>query len=146
MIPGASYYTRPLVTDPSERRFQAIICDVDGYQLKRIPLTEEEYRSPFLPRIYEMLDPRCFGKVRPSMLVIKRIPKVGRSLHFYNKHKALIAYQRYEGPNDLIGLVNYRLREPNHEHDMIVDYEWMLQNNTPIIDAYDRRMKWCSII
>lgn len=140
IIKNSSYYI------PVNKRetgiHKAIIYDVDGNQLKEVPLLISEYYYSSSYRIDKMLDPTYVGKARPAKVVIRYHIKLGKTIYLFDKNDNVIGYQRYDGPFDLEGLVDHQL---HHGYSIKVDYEWMLENNIPVIDSYSRG-NWCSLV
>ena len=152
MIANLSYYVLSRTyTDNGKDTHYARFCDVDGNSLYRILLSPSEYDQASihgsLPRLDQMLDPQCVGGAHPAVAVIdNRSFSLGRTVYFYNKHDDIIAYQSYNGPADLAGLVKYQLSEENNKSACRVDYDWMLANNTPVVDTCSSKISWCSLV
>lgn len=139
MIPTASYY----VTKRDKEIRKAIIYDRDGNELREVPLDPLEFNYSAVGRIDKMLDPEFDGKARPKKIVVGYHIKLGRTIFFFDKNGNSIAYQAYQGPLDLAGLVR---SQREGQYSIRVDYQWILENDVPVSDEYSTSGSKCRLM
>ena len=131
MIPGACYAIKK--TDYTEHLM--MIYDMDGNILRNIPLSPEQYYfGDFRNLAGKLIDPTVIHKARPTLINIETNEKMGKIIQFLDKHNNTIMYQTYSGPVDLYGLIQYQKQRTDRIIGFGVDYQWILENNVPIIN------------
>lgn len=138
MIPTAAYY----IMDRKGR--QAQIYDRNNNFLQNVPLLNNEHYFSSSERIGALLDPAFVSLVRPTKIVYRFSPRLGRTVYFYDRHDNCIKYQPYNEGS--INLKEFLRDYPRYPYSFQFDFAWMLDNNIPIEDRCKTKESSCSLM
>lgn len=151
-VPDASYHILINKRGYPETH-EAILYTMSGTEIRRVPLTMNEWWYSWVPRLDRMLDPSVSSKAQPSNVVIRddNVER-GRVVDFCDKHNNVIASYGYDGPADLHSIIKHiekrwvldMSRKVYWSHR--VDYDWMQANNVPVIDRSSTKQQTCILM